>query len=161
MNNEVKVNDLNPKDRAALAKVKPSLLPAAGIIEGAKACEDGALKYGLYNWRVKAIQYMGYLDAIERHRLAIIDGEDYDLKSRVHHLGHIIATASIMLDAISVDKMIDNRPTKGMASYLLANSERKEQDVGSSVGNTTKSIHQQQGSDSSIGAIRGTSTIRS
>lgn len=111
----------NPKDIAALTRVPLHLLPAVGRIHGAMACRDG-LKYGPYNWRAKPISLMEYTAAMERHLLSIRDGEDYDPKSGVSHLGHLIATASIILDAESVGMLIDDRPTRsGTAPVLIRN----------------------------------------
>jgi hypothetical protein len=102
----------NPKDIEGRKKVPLGLLPAAGKIAGALACQYGAGKYGPYNWRDQAISYSVYLDAIERHLLALRDGEDAAPDSKVHHLGHIIAGAAIALDAIAVGKMKDDRPKR-------------------------------------------------
>lgn len=38
----------------------------------------------------------------------------------VHHLGHLMGCAAILLDARANDTLIDNRPAKGPASDLLA-----------------------------------------
>jgi hypothetical protein len=110
---------INPKDIAATGRVPLHLLPAAGRIYGALACRDGAEKYGPYNWREKPISLMGYTGAIERHLLAVRDGEDTDQDSLCEHLGHIIATASILLDARECGALIDDRPLPGPAPKLL------------------------------------------
>jgi hypothetical protein len=109
----------NPKNIAAKLRIKTALLPSAGVIHGAAACMFGAAKYGPYNWRDKKIALMEYASAIDRHLRAWIDGEDHASDSNVHHLGHIIAGAAIMLDAIELDLVIDDRPPKGTASKLL------------------------------------------
>ena len=109
----------NPKDILATRKVALGLLPAAGRIYGALACAEGAKKYGPYNWRDKSVLISVYLDAIERHLLAIRDGEWKDPKSDIPHLGHIIAGAAIVLDANAVGKLVNDLPPKGMASELL------------------------------------------
>ncbi len=109
----------NPKDIAARNRVPLELLPAIGRIWGAMGCKDGAVKYGPYNWREKAISLMGYTGAMERHLLAIRDGEDLAQDSLCEHLGHIIATASILLDARECDMLIDDRPRPGPAPRLL------------------------------------------
>jgi hypothetical protein len=110
---------LNPKDIAGAKKPPLGLLPAAGRIHGAMAAKQGADKYGPYNWRAIPIAYTSYLDAIERHLLALRDGEDTAPDSGVHHLGHIIATASILLDAMACETLRDDRPIGGHASALL------------------------------------------
>ena len=111
---------MNPKDVAALTRAPLHLLPAITNISGAMACRDGAIKYGPYNWREKPISLMEYCSAMERHILRIKDGEWIDAKSKVPHLGHIIATAGILLDALHCGKLIDDRPAvPGAASDML------------------------------------------
>ncbi len=119
------VEGVNPKDVAGSKKTPLGLLPAAGRIHGAMAAKQGAEKYGPYNWRRIPIGYTPYLDAIERHLLALRDGEDKAADSGVHHLGHIIATASILLDAMAFGTLRDDRPTSGPAAKLLAEMEPK------------------------------------
>lgn len=113
----------NPKDLAARGRVPLHLLPAAGRIHGALACKDGAEKYGPYNWREKPISLMGYTGAIERHLLALRDGEDRAQDSGLHHLAHIVATASILLEAMECGSLIDDRPLPGPAALLLKRSQ--------------------------------------
>ncbi len=105
---------MNPKDRAALNRVPLHLLPHVGRVHGAMACRDGAIKYGPYNWREKPISLMGYLGAMERHIAAIAGGEwcSTDTDPPVPHLGHIVATASILLDAHEAGTLMDDRPEK-------------------------------------------------
>jgi hypothetical protein len=110
----------NPKDLVARQKVNIALLPSSGIIHGAMACMDGAEKYDPYNWREEKISFVGYISAIQRHGLDLLDGEDCASDSLCHHLGHIIATASILIDAIENDCVIDDRPKKGRAAAILA-----------------------------------------
>ena len=110
----------NPKDAAAATRAPLHLLPSAGAIAGSLACRDGAKKYGPYNWRDKPISLMEYIGAMERHIARMKDGEDFDDKSGVSHLGHIIATASILVDADAVDTLIDDRPeVQGCATDML------------------------------------------
>ena len=110
----------NPKDAAAATRAPLHLLPSAGAIAGAMACRDGAKKYGPYNWRDKPISLMEYIGAMERHIARMKDGENFDDKSGVSHLGHIIATASILVDAAAVDTLIDDRPeVQGCATDML------------------------------------------
>lgn len=109
----------NPKNIAARNKVHLALLPAAGVIHGAHACMAGARKYGAYNWREEKIALMAYVSAAMRHLLCYVDGEEFDGDSGCHHLGHVIATCAIMLDAIERGGVIDDRPPWGSAKPLL------------------------------------------
>lgn len=109
----------NPKDLLGIKKVQLGLLPAAGKIYGALAMTDGAAKYGPYNWRDKKVRMTIYLDAMERHILALRDGEDCAQDSGCPHLGHIIACAAILADAVEGDFLVDDRPLKGPAQTTL------------------------------------------
>lgn len=110
----------NPKDLIGIRKVQLGLLPAAAKIYGALAMEDGAKKYGPYNWRDKHVRMTIYLDALERHLLALRDGENDATDSLKPHLGHIIACAGILADAVEGGFLIDDRPLPGPAPALLA-----------------------------------------
>ena len=114
-----KITSNNPKDMLAGRKVALGLLPGAGKIYGALAMAVGAKKYGAYNWRDKAVRLTVYLDAIERHLLALRDGEWKDLESGVPHMGHIIAGAAIILDANSIGKLVNDLPCRGESAALL------------------------------------------
>lgn len=109
----------NPKNVAAAARVKIGYLPPAGIIHGAHACMDGAGRYGPYNWRETKIALMEYISAAQRHLIRFQEGEPLDPKSMCHHLGHVIATCAIMLDAIELGFYIDDRPGRGRGHELL------------------------------------------
>ncbi|AAT69492.1 gp16 [Alphaproteobacteria phage PhiJL001] len=112
----------NPKDIAATSRVPLHLLPHIGRVWGAMACRDGAIKYAPYNWRDKPISMMEYLGALERHIAALAGGEWFspDTDPPVPHLGHIIATAAILLDAEACGTLIDDRPEKnGAVPQLL------------------------------------------
>lgn len=112
----------NPKDLLGAKKVSITKLPAAGIIHGAHAMMNGAEKYGPYNWRGNAVISSIYVDAIMRHVMAWFEGEEEAEDSGVHHLGHVIACASILLDAQATKNLVDDRPIKdfvGAASILL------------------------------------------
>lgn len=110
---------INPKDALAHKKVPLGLLPGAGKVYGARAMLNGSRKYGPYNWREKKVLYTIYLDALERHLLALRDGENIAEDSGVHHLGHIIACASILADAVEGGFVVDDRPKAGPASKIM------------------------------------------
>jgi len=116
---DLTVDQSNPKDLIGIKKVQVGLLPAAGKIYGAKAMENGAAKYGPYNWRDKKVKYTIYLDAMERHLLALRDREDNAADSGYPHLGHIIACAAILADAVEGGFIVDDRPLPGPAAAVL------------------------------------------
>ncbi len=107
--------DSNPKDQVALTKVPLWSLPAIGAVHGAIATGDGLSKgYSAYNWRYKPISMMEHIGALERHILALKDGEDFTRDSNITHLGCVIAGASIILDAAQSETLIDDRPDTGL-----------------------------------------------
>lgn len=101
----------NPKDLLGAAKISLSKLPAVAVLHGAHAMMNGADKYGPYNWRDKKVIASIYIDAMRRHIDAWEEREEYALDSLVHHLGHAIACAGILLDAQITGNLIDDRPS--------------------------------------------------
>lgn len=57
-----------------------------------RVLEYGALKYAPYNWK-KEMPLDEILDSMQRHLAALIDGEEFDQESELHHIGHIMANA--------------------------------------------------------------------
>ena len=102
-------NIINPKDAIGSDKIPVHLFPQAGIYMGALGCLDGALKYGRNNFRASAIRYTIYLDALKRHADALLECEDEDPESGLHHLCHILATAGILADSMGNNYLIDDR----------------------------------------------------
>ena len=110
--------DNNPKTLVGAAKVPLHLVPPSAKYYLAQALKNGADKYGSYNWRDAAISVSTYKAAMERHMDAFWDGEDLAEDSGVHHVAHAMACAALILDAMSIDKLVDDRPTKGASSRL-------------------------------------------
>ena len=109
----------NPKDLLGAKKVPFTCFPAAGQIHGSMAMEDGEFKYGFMNWREHPVRARIYIDAMKRHIAAWEDGEETAQDSLVHHLGHVIACAAILLDAQEVGNLIDDRSKSGKTADLL------------------------------------------
>jgi len=120
------VKETNPKDDAAAGtRVDLSLYPQTAIIHGALAMTEGHLKYGGYNYRVSGVKASVYIAALRRHLMKWEAGQNWDLKTLVHHLGSVIACAGIMLDAEVCGKLIDDRPPAvPNIDELLAEAER-------------------------------------
>lgn len=115
----VELLDTNPKTVYGATKPPLSLSPRTALVHMAMAFKDGAEKYGPYNWREKAVSVMTYMNAAERHHAQFLDGDDYDIKSLVHHLGHAMACYAIILDAMAVGNAVDDRPPKCGTTELL------------------------------------------
>jgi hypothetical protein len=110
----------NPKDQYGLAKVPFSVIPSAALVFLALGMKTGAKKYGPHNWRVAKVQGRIYLEAAFRHLLALMDGEDFDPATGVHHGAFIMATVAIYLDAMVNNGLIDNRVLPGRTGELIS-----------------------------------------
>lgn len=110
--------DNNPKTAIGVTKVPLHLVPPSAKHFLALALADGARKYGPYNWRDAAISVSVYKSALERHMDAYWDGEDRAPDSGVHHVAHAMACCALILDAMTVGRLNDDRPTAGAAPDL-------------------------------------------
>lgn len=116
---------MNPKDLVGSKKAPLGLVPPALEIGAAEAMENGAVKYGPFNWREQPIEFMSYLVAMKRHIAALIDGQDLAEDTGIHHLKHVAAGAGILLDAMGIEGgLIDNRPPVGPAADMLRAMDR-------------------------------------
>lgn len=91
--------DDNVKTAAAATKPKTSAIPPTAILQLGEAMQNGADKYGRFNWRTTTVSATVFYDAINRHLLEWMDGIDRASDSKVHHLAHIMANCAIILDA--------------------------------------------------------------
>jgi 5'(3')-deoxyribonucleotidase len=107
------VKQSNPKDSIGSDKIPLHLWPETATVLGSLGMLDGALKYGRSNFRAIGVRYSIYLDAIRRHSSALLEGEDLDPDSQIHHLGHVLASAAILVDAMAADKLVDDRNYQG------------------------------------------------
>jgi len=135
----MRIPDDNPK--AAIGITKPSLqfLPPVALYELAGAMQDGAAKYGPFNWREYKISISTYYDAMMRHNTAFWDGEDLAPDSRRHHVAHTMACCAIILDALDRGMLIDDRPKVkgGTGDYIRDHTEKDKTD-----GSTKEHDHQ-------------------
>lgn len=127
------MTDHNPKTRAGSRKVPLHLVPPSAKHFLAQAMADGAAKYGAYNWRDEPISVSVYKAAAERHWDAFWDGEDLAADSQVHHIAHAMACCAILLDALSLGRLHDDRPTAGAASRLQAEFVARQQGLPTGV----------------------------
>lgn len=91
------------------AKCPMELIPVVASTELARSLQEGANKYGPYNWRASGIMATTYVAAMMRHLDAWRAGQDIDPDSGRSHLGHIMANCAIVLDAIACGRFNDNR----------------------------------------------------
>lgn len=108
--NGVSTKPSNPKDAIGSAKLDMGLVPWTLMVCAAKAFLEGALKYGRFNWRVAGVRSSIYHAALLRHVAKWWNGQDFDKKTRVHHLDNAIACLTIIRDAELYGKLTDDRP---------------------------------------------------
>lgn len=116
----------NPKDALGVQKAALRFVPPALTIFASDAFADGAAKYGAYNWRKTRVRLTVYLEAMQRHLLAMQDGQDCAEDSGHNHLAHVIACAGIILDAAAHGSLIDDREIPGPAALLLRNRDKTQ-----------------------------------
>lgn len=117
--------DTNPKTALGAAKPSPALVPPVAVLEMARAFEDGARKYGAYNYRENPVSLMTYINAAYRHLMSFQDREEVAEDSGVHHLGHAMACMAIVLDTLSLGMAVDDRPAPGAASEFIKENTKK------------------------------------
>ena len=100
----------DPKKSQGEKKPQLQLIPPALNVATAQALQNGATKYGAWNWRDNQVEVMTYLGAMKRHIDQFLNGEDIDPDTGAHHLGHIAANCGILLDADKHGMLVDNRP---------------------------------------------------
>lgn len=113
------MSDINPKDLIGAKKPRLSLIPPSVFVYLALAMQNGATKYGAYNFREKKPQASIYYEACLRHLTSWFDGEEFAEDSGIPHLAHAIACIGILIDCLETKNLIDDRPTPGVTAALI------------------------------------------
>lgn len=113
----------NPKEAIGSIKLNYSLVPDSLVTYACQAYSEGAYKYGAYNWRYAGVKASTYYSALNRHIRKWWNGEDFDPKTKVHHLANAIACLGIILDARVCGKLDDDRPPRIDLNKLIEESE--------------------------------------
>ena len=119
-------NPPNPKKKFGASKPDLSLIPPSSLAHMAMSMEEGAWKYGPYNFRETKVEARTYVAAAMRHLVDWLDGEEESLDAEVHNLGAVMACCAILLDAQENGNLIDNRPKKGRNARLLEELQEKK-----------------------------------
>lgn len=104
------LTSVNPKDLIGAKKLSMTVLPDVAVAHFNHAMQNGAVKYGAFNWRDKSVGALTYINAARRHIAQWLDGEEVAADSGVHHLGHAAACLAILLDAQECGQLVDDRP---------------------------------------------------
>jgi hypothetical protein len=110
----------NPKDTVGATKLPLDIVPATATALAALAHLDGALKYGKWNWRESGVRSSIYVAAALRHIQKWNNGEELDPDSGVHHLGHVLACINILIDALAMGNLNDDRPPSADLGPFMA-----------------------------------------
>jgi len=100
----------NPKDFVGASKAPLSTVSRRVMHELGLAMLEGECKYWRHNYRAAPVRAMIYLDALDRHLSAWIEGQDTDPDSGLSHLVKAMACLAIMRDAQLYGSLIDDRP---------------------------------------------------
>lgn len=88
---------MNQDVKADKGKVRPTLVPPSLVLAVAKIREYGCAKYhDPENWR--QVEPQRYLDALYRHFLAYLGGEEKDPESGLPHLWHMACNIAFMIE---------------------------------------------------------------
>jgi hypothetical protein len=88
---------MNQEVKADGGKVRPCLVPPSLILAVAKIREYGCQKYNdPENWRL--VDAERYRNALYRHWMAYLDGEQYDAESKMSHLWHIACNVAFLIE---------------------------------------------------------------
>lgn len=91
-------------------KPKLGLVPPKAIIQIGKAMTFGAKKYNNYNYKSgKGLDWDQYYNALLRHLMSWMDGENLDPESKLNHLSHMGACAVMLIDAVQSNIGKDTR----------------------------------------------------
>lgn len=104
------IKDTNPKEALGIKKVPTHCIPTGSLFMLGLAMMEGGRKYGTYNYRAMGARYSTYFDGITRHNRALLEGEDIDPDSGLHHLAKIMGCCAVLLDSILMGNAIDDRP---------------------------------------------------
>jgi len=107
--NHAKPVDANLKTVAALGKPRLSDVPPVALFALGAAMSNGKDKYGRFNWRDTGTTSSVFYDAMQRHLAQWYSGEDFAEDSKVHHLGHIMASCAILMDSEFQGSLNDDR----------------------------------------------------
>jgi hypothetical protein len=100
----------NPKDFIGASKAPLSTVSRRVMHELGLAMLEGECKYWRHNYRAAPVRATVYLDALDRHLSAWIEGQDTDPDSGLSHLVKAMACLAIMRDAQLYGSLIDDRP---------------------------------------------------
>lgn len=79
-------------ERHNSGKPRWSLIHYQSLLPLVEVLTFGAVKYSVDNWK-KGFDKKELLDSMMRHVTALVDGQEFDEESKLHHIGHIMCNA--------------------------------------------------------------------
>lgn len=114
---------VNPKDLIGSAKLPLALVPPELQVYAAIGLAEGAAKYGANNFLVSPVLASIYVEALQRHLLKWLLGEQCDPATGVPHLASVAANVAILIAASEADTLIDDRPPSRQLSAVIEEAE--------------------------------------
>lgn len=74
-------------------KPKWSLIHYKSLEPMIRVLEFGEKKYGAFNWQKPGLEPKEILESLQRHLASLMDGQDLDKETKLHHIGHIMSNA--------------------------------------------------------------------
>lgn len=102
----------DPKQVQAVKKMTFDNVPISLLLHATPGADNGALKYGPWNWlslEEGSMSLMTYINAIQRHVILYRAGQDNASDSGIAHLDHLIAGLAVLRDAQLFGKITDDR----------------------------------------------------
>lgn len=110
MNNELEEQLVNGFKKFDQGKLNYSLLPTEALEQVVQVLQFGANKYGDNSWRSGfKVDWLRYMNAIQRHLEAWRSGEDQDPESKLPHLAHVAANCLFLIQYSIEGIGVDNR----------------------------------------------------
>lgn len=103
---------VDPKQACAVKKVTFDNVPITLQILATLGADNGALKYGQWNWlklEDGSMSIMTYLNALQRHLTLFRAGQDNTSDTDIHNLDSMIAGLAVVRDAMIFGKVVDDR----------------------------------------------------
>jgi len=119
----------NPKDFVGASKAPLSPVSRRVMHELGLAMFEGECKYWRHNYRAADVRAMVYIDAMERHISAWVEGQDIDEESGLSHLVKAMACLHIVRDAQLYGSLIDDRPPAQSDSHWMAKLNAKALEI--------------------------------
>lgn len=99
----------NATNKTRVSKQPMRAVPPIASFALGLAMEDGAEKYGLFNFRKTEVTASIFYEKMKRHLEEWYSGQSFASDSKKHHLAHLMANAAIVLDAELCGVFIDDR----------------------------------------------------